>query len=144
MSVTDEGIMMLERIKTAIDSALPTTMADSLREQVAQTAEEKVYSYNPKFYSRRKESGGLIAKENLPAHLSAPQTLTMKNITGLQNLYGGGDSSPLTPIVEDGVEKYHMPYPREFMQPALDEYIDSGRAEADLAQALEAAGFTLM
>lgn len=143
MSLEIDGRAFVLQLKSAINIALQGNMAGGLREQIRKTAEKNVYSYSPEFYSRRREAGGLIAEENLPAHLSGEQELTMQNTTGLQNLFGGSDGSKLTQIVENGDERYHMPYAREFMEPALDEYISSGEAEADLRESLLAAGFDL-
>ncbi len=65
-------------------------------------------------------------------------------VAGLQNLFGGNDGSPLAPIVESGAEAYHMPGAREFMEPALNEYISSGKADEAIKSALRMAGFDVL
>lgn len=142
MGVLDDFNEIMAKAKMSINDALAGPMADGLQEKVQAKAMEQVYSYNPDFYSRREADGGLIDKANMPTTVS-DMVLTLENTTGLQNLFGGNDSSPLTPIVEEGVGAYHMPYPRPFMEEAEEEYA-SGEGEAEIKRALAAAGLTVL
>lgn len=142
MGVLEDFNQIMTTARTAVTGALQGPMADGLREKVQEKARENVYSYTPKFMSRREEYGGLIDAGNMPTSVEG-LTLSLENITGLQNLYGGNDQSPLTPIVEEGVEAYHMPYPRPFMKEAEEEYA-AGEGEDEIKRALAAAGLTVL
>lgn len=143
MGVLDEYLLIRSRITAAVETALAGPIAEGLKEQIKITAMENVYSYGPKFFSRRMEAGGLIAEGNLKSTASG-MDLTIENTTGLQNLYGGSDGSALTPIVESGAANYHMPGAREFMEPTLETYVASGKAGEALGSALRAAGFEVI
>ena len=48
-----------------------------------------------------------------------------------------------TSFVESGASNYRQPFPRPFMDEALEDY-SAGRAEIDLADALRSMGFTVI
>lgn len=143
MGVLDEYMLFKSRITAAVETALAGPIAEGLKDEIKTKARENVYSYGPRFTSRRMEAGGLIADGNLISTAKGME-LTVDNVTGLQNLYGGGDSNLLTPIVEGGVANYHMPGAREFMEPALKEYVASGKAAEAIADALRENGFEVV
>ena len=134
-----EALAKLGKIDAAISNALSVEVAEAVREAVHDAAMTEVYeAYEPRFMSRRMESGGLIDPENTVISV-AGTTLTAENVTGLQNLWGGNDDSPLAPIVQDGVEAYHMPFPRPFMDAAKEQLIN-GKAEEALRRGLTRQG----
>lgn len=135
-------ISQLNFLNTAIEAVLETTVADEVRQVVAEAAQDVVYSYEPAFNSRRKENGGLSDPVNMEFSVS-DMTLVGVNVTPLQNLWGGSDTSPLAPIVCDGEKAYHMPYPRDFMAEAQNR-LDSGRAAAALKRGLALRGINLL
>lgn len=141
MGILADYMQIRARLDSAVSEALQGTMAENLRNFIVQSAYMNVYSYPAQMADlRRYEAGGLIADENLPASVSGT-TLTIKNIAGLQD---PSDGSPLAPIVESGNRAYRQPYPRPFMDEGRDEYVDGGYADIDLAEALRAAGFTVL
>lgn len=119
----DEAIAKIAMLDSAIDSALENEVADAARKCIAHSAENNVYTaYTPKvLYSRRGSAGGLSAEANIQATAGGKE-LTVRNATGLQNLYGGGRQEILTNIVESGSYSYHMQLagPRPFMEEAKD------------------------
>lgn len=143
MGILEDYMEIRQRLDAAITVGLELDVANGLSQKIYEKAVENVYSYNPSFFSRREDFGGIGAATNLDASVSG-NVLTIRNTTGLQNLYGGDDDSPLAPIIEEGVEAYHMPYPRPFMEEARDEYITSGEAAEDLANALRRKGFEVI
>ena len=114
----DDAIAKLARLGNAIDSALDIEVADAAKECIAEATAHNVYSvYTPKvLYSRRGGNGGLSAEDNIQ-HTASGKELTVRNTTGLQNLYGGNRQEILTNIVESGSYSYHMHLagPRPFM-----------------------------
>ena len=135
----NEAIGKITKLDAAISSALSLEVAEAVRGAVRDAAESEVYqAYEPLFESRRRENGGLTDPDNTVVTV-AGTTLMAENVTGLQNLWGGGDSSPLAPIIEDGVEAYHMPFPRPFMAYA-QELLENGRAQEALRRGLARQG----
>lgn len=149
MSLLTEYTAIRTRLDSAINTAMETKLKDGLEDWIKKSAEISVYGvYTPKVIkSRRKENGGIIDPNNM--NVTTEQsgnlfTLTLKNETGLQNLFGGNDTSPLVPIIEQGVSAYFQPFPRPFMDEANEMYVQSGEADRHLAQALREAGFEVI
>lgn len=141
MNIMDEYARIRAKLDGAITSGLHNQVAEGLKERVKEKAYAKVYSYTPGpdfLRTRRYEWGGLADPNNMIAYVEGT-TLTLDNVTGLQN---SAQTRLEVPIVESG-DGYNQPYPRPFMNEARDEYVDSGKAEHDLIAALESAGFTV-
>lgn len=134
------AVMM--NLDAAISDALAHEVADAIKDEILLSAERNVYTYHASPYfmgTRRKGHGGLDDKNNLISHVEG-NVLTVDNVTPLQNLWGGGHSETLTPIVEAGAKSFHQPYPRPFMDEAKTELIDKGRAAAALRMGLRRQG----
>lgn len=145
MGIMEDYAAIRGRMDGAINEALGNGVAEGLKRAIAQQALTAVYEYPPKFEHRRKEAGGTIDPGNMAVQVGHLE-LTLDNQTGLQNLFGGNDPSPLIPIIEEGVEAYHMGKagPRPFMDDARDEYVRSGEAGREIAEALRSAGFEVV
>lgn len=145
MGIMEDYLAIRGRMDRAINEALENGVAEGLKKAIAQQAESAVYSYRPGFESRREEAGGTTDPGNMTVSVGHLE-LTLDNRTGLQNLFGGNDPSPLVPIIEEGVEAYHMGKagPRPFMDDARDNYVDDGDAGREIAQALMSAGFEVI
>lgn len=143
MGIMEDYAAIRGRMEGVINQALGDGVAEGLKRAIAQQAESAVYKYPPKFEHRRKENGGIIDPGNMIVSVGNLE-MTLDNATRLQNLFGGNDTSPLVPIIEEGVAVYHMPKPREFMDDARDEYVRSGDAGREIAQALMSAGFEMI
>ena len=147
MSITSDYLQIRAKLDSAITAGLQGKVADGLKERVSRMAQKEVYdAYNPQPVfeeSRRGKHGGIADPNNMITHVEGT-TLTLDNVTGLQNLFGGGDSSLLVPIVEEGTAAYYQPGSREFMDDARDEYVDNGDAARDLMDALRDAGFEVI
>lgn len=139
MGLTDEYIGKMANLNAAITDALANEVAEGFKQAVANEVLKDVYSYPATFVSRRGTAGGIADPENIITFANG-DTLTADNVTGLQNLWGGGDSNLLTPIVEGGVTNYHMPGPRPFMENAKESFVSSGAAEAALRAGLRRQG----
>lgn len=141
MASLEQVIASLTRLDEAIRDALANEVADAAREAIRDAAMSEVYSYTPGFYSRRMASGGLIDEANIITTVEG-NTLTVDNVTGLQNLWGEGDTGLLTPIVEAGLSNYNMPYPRPFMEVA-EAALRGGKAAEALARGLARQGIDM-
>lgn len=133
-----EVIAQLARMESAISDALGNEVAHEAKNCIREAALSEVYSYTPEFESRRMGNGGLIDENNMVDSVTGT-TLTVQNVTPLQNLWGGTHTEPLTPIIEDGLPNYNMPYPRPFMDKAKETLLN-GRAEEALRMGLARQG----
>ena len=145
MGILEDYAAIRARMDSVINEALGNEVAEGLKKAIAKQADESVYSYPPLFESRRMESGGVSSPENMIVNVGHME-MTLDNQTGLQNLFGGNDPSPLVPIIEEGVEAYHMGRAgaRPFMDNARNQYVDSGDAGREIASALINAGFEVI
>lgn len=121
-SISD-AIAKIALLNSAIESALAIEVSDEAKECVAQSAAMNVYAvYTPIYlYSRRGGNDGLSAESNIECTPNGNE-LTVRNVTDLQNRYGGGWSASLTNIVESGDYSFHMHLagPRPFMEDAKE------------------------
>ena len=130
---------ILQKADTAIMVALETTMRKGLLESIQTKALFNVYSYGATEWAesqRRYTIGDERVMEIEAGGGNGDFYLKITNNAFTQNPSGADESD----IVEQGYANYRQPGPRPFMQPALDEYIGSGRAEADLNYVLASYG----
>ena len=124
------------QIERAIDNALPD-LAQGLKQKIEEKARQNVYSYPATASAMAKRRGMLGGAANISMHMGDKE-LTLINETTLQHA-----SAKETQIVEEGWGNYRQPGPRPFMDEARDEYVDSGEADATLANVLRSYGFTV-
>ena len=81
--------------------------------------------------------GEIAGKENFSEEYG-DDYVSVTNITEMQ---GTDYGVPEVDFVEQGLTAYQQPYPREFMEKALIEYLTSGKADATLQGFLRSRGF---
>lgn len=136
MSLTAEYLTVIKpRMEDAISNGV-VKVAAGLLENIEQFAQDKVYdAYGGSF--RRGRIGG---SENMDVQIDN-RLITVTNRTPMQGTnYGVSE----TDFVEGGFSNYNQPFPRPFMEPARDDFVDSGKADAIMADALRAAGFEVV
>ena len=117
---------MLDRVYPAIESAMP-----QVGEELKEAINDKAAGYTgPRSRPALFGNGTYFIS---PSRLS----VTVINETRMQ---GTDYGVPEVDFVEMGLENYNMPGPRPFMEPARDEYVESGRPDAIIQSALSAAG----
>ena len=125
-------------IQFSVDRAF-ATMLDGLEDEIGKMAKENVYKYEPEPEYKAMRRYKIGSPENLDAW-TEPFMLFVKNVTVLQMGPGYDDE---VDVVEKALPGYNQPGERPFLDEALDEYVDSGRGDRELAAALESFGFTL-
>ena len=113
----------LDRLDTAIESVMMNEMTNTIQAEIKAHAETDVYSYKPRFESRRKENGGIIDRDNLDAKYEfQTRTLTVTEEAPFQQLFGGERPTytSLGDVIESGNEAFYMKRAgkRPFMQNA--------------------------
>lgn len=125
-----------KQLNSAIKEALNGPMKDGLKRKIHEKAQTNVYEAYASTGPRRGQIGG---EKNLKAKVSGT-TLTITNMTQPQ---GSGAGMTETTFVETGAPNYRQPFPRPFMEAALEEYV-AGEAQQDLDNALRSRGFTVL
>lgn len=142
MSLAADIAAFSAKLDAAIDEAMQGPVLDGAKEQIQDTARTRVYSaYQPRFYSRRMMSGGLMDEGNLQGDYGN-KTLTIKDTAGWQHLYGGAyPGEELAEAIAAGAPQYHFADAgaRSFMPEAEQEF--KPKFERILGDALRGAGF---
>lgn len=135
MSILTDYMDWYSKLQAAVQDALNGPLQDGLKQEIRKQAKAKVYdAYSGGGYRR----GKIGAAENLEGNVNG-YDLHIRNVTVQQ---GGPAYQTETGFVEEGAPEFRQPFPREFMQPALEEYA-YGQAGDDLANALRARGFVV-
>ena len=126
---------VMNEVIAAVQSALGGPIREGLIREIAKYAEQNVYSYDaaPYFMEKRRYSLSDISQYDKTV---GDLSLTIDG-SGIALQYG-------TPGEVDIVEQaagWHQPYPRPYMNEALENYIASGEADRALATALQGLGF---
>ena len=134
-----EAEEVLTKIDLAVMEAVETTMRSGLLNEIQKKALSEVYSYGATGWAqskRRYTIGDESVMDIVAGGGGGNFYLEITNRAFTQNPSGADEAD----IVEEGYANYRQPGPRPFMQPALDEYIASGKAEADLNAVLSSYG----
>lgn len=136
MSLVSEYLTVIKpRMDDAVNNGM-VKLADGLQETIQEMARDKVYNA----YGPGHRRGIIGNRENLEVQIGFRE-ITVTNKTPLQGTdYGVSE----TDFVEGGYSNYNQPFPRPFMEPARDDFVDSGKADAIMADALRAAGFDVV
>lgn len=139
MGVLADFYLWYAELQDAVTDALSGPVTDGLKQAIRKKAKENVYdAYSGGGYRR----GQIGAPQNLDAagygEVSG-MTLKIHNITVQQ---GGPSGESETSFVESGNPAYRQPFPRPFMDEALQDYA-SGQGPMDLTNYLRARGFTV-
>ncbi len=134
-TLTVEVAEITDRIRAAVRGALDGEIKTELERKIKEKAETEVYSYAATPQAMIQRRGQIGSETNLLAQVGGEQDhywLTIENITQTQN----PASDKEIDIVEEGYVNYRQPYPRPFMEKALEELVSSGRAEEMLINAV--------
>lgn len=126
---------IMGQVTAAVQSALAGPIREGLEAEVAKYAEQNVYSYPAAPYFMAKRRYSLDNKGQYDV------TITDMSITidGSEISFQDGTPGEID-IVEKGAGR-QQPYPRPYMDEALQNYIASGEADRALATALAGMGF---
>lgn len=135
MSVVDDFIIWYSGVQSAVQEAMGGPLKDGLLQKVKEKAQDNVYNAYPGGYRR----GQLGSPQNMAVDVNGYE-LHVRNITVQQ---GGKAYQTETGFVEEGAPEFRQPFPRPFMDEALQEYA-YGEGPEDLANALRARGYTVV
>lgn len=125
----------MEQVRSAVQLALGGPIREGLEAEIAKYAEQNVYSYEAAPYFMEKRRYSLDNKANYDVTVG-DLYITIDG-SGISLAYGTPGEID---IVEQGAG-WHQPYPRPYMNEALENYIASGEADKALAYYLQGSGF---
>lgn len=112
MGVLDADLKVLfSNLDDAIESVMGMEMTDEIQKRIREHAYDDVYSYEPRFYSRRKERDGIADKDNMEGQYERQtKTLTVTETARFQQLWGGERPTytTLADVIESGDAKFNM------------------------------------
>lgn len=129
-----------QKLETAVDQALESEVAETVKDIMEEKLESVVYSYQatPEAMAvRRYANGGLQSRENMNSRVEESHTLVVENVAPLQ---GTPTGRALSDVVNDGDSNYRQPGPRPFVTETETEAISSGRALSALMNGLKMRG----
>ena len=135
MSIMSEYEAIKRELYSAIEDALPQ-LAGELIDEIKTAADAYVYSYMATEEAMGKRRYELGEKYNFEEQYGQDYV----SITNVTEQQGTDYGVPEVDFVERGLTSYRQPYPREFMNKALEKYIDSGSADATLRRVLFSRG----
>lgn len=130
----------VDDLDNAIDDVMQTDVAEIVKAEISESAKENVYAaYEPKFYSRRMEYGGVMDPRTMEQSYDWRQpdvkTLEVYSTAPWQHLWGGAyPRDDLSDAIEAGTAKYNMAKagPRPFYGPAERHLMETGLIDAVL------------
>lgn len=142
MSMSSEYAAFIQRLNSAVSSAMQNEVCEESKTVIKQKMESVVYSYDATpqaMATRRGDSGGLSDEGNLEHKYSnngSDHELTIENTAGFQGTQWSPD---LITVVEQGLSNFNQPGARPVMQESQEELNNS--VESILEGALRAKGF---
>lgn len=144
MSLSSEAAALLLNVEQTIADTMNTAFVDGLHTEIQNSVRDNVYAkYDPIVYIRRNMGGIMNPDYNILSKEAAPGDLEiiMENVApgNPDFIPTNGAGVPADAVENNGPWNYALspdPGPRPFMQPAAEQYVDSGQAEAALQAAL--------
>ena len=104
----------MDDLSSSLDDVMQTGVADAIKNEISETAEKNVYeAYEPRFYSRRMENGGVMDTRTMEqaydGRMKDTKTIEVYSGAEWQQLWGGDiPEDDLTDAIENGTWKYNM------------------------------------
>lgn len=141
----DDAVLMLDKMEESIEYALLLDVFPVAREAIAREVYDTVYDYEaaPVFMaSRRFPNGGISGEKSIDGDAVGRQ-LTITDRAGLQNLWSNTWSADVTTIVQEGSKQFNQPYPRPFLNEAIQRAIQYGEIDNALKLGLKKQGINV-
>lgn len=127
---------LFKRIERDIQETLVNEVADTVKDEIKQAIDDTVYSvYDPEYYKRRGEQGGLLDEDNITV-TEIENGILLRNTAPLDNGKAGYD---LDRIIIDG--SGNQPFPRDFIEETKDGLEDNKAHVNAMVQGLKKKGY---
>ena len=129
-----------------VREVLLTDAAETVKDIMLQTLDEKVYSYvasEAAMESRRYTDGGLAARENMAAHVEPGYELVVENVAPFQDKWDARKGHDLSDVVDQGIPGYNQPGARPFVSDTESECVSSGAVLRAINEALKRKGYQI-
>lgn len=129
---------LLEHIQNDIQDILKNEVAETVKEHMQEAVQSTVYdAYDPKYYTRRLENGGLIDGNNIETAVSG-NTLTVRDKAPLDN---GRTDYALDDIIIHGYG--NQPFPRDFISDTEERLIKTNDHVEAMKDGLRKKGYNV-
>ena len=127
---------LFKRIEKDIQETLVNEVADTVKDEMKQAIDDTVYStYEPEYYKRRGEQGGLLDEDNITV-TELENGILLRNTAPLDNDDAAYD---LDHIVIDG--SGNQPFPRDFIEETKERLEDNKAHVEAMVQGLKKKGY---
>lgn len=147
MSLLEDYNKQMAQLRADVNNVTHTKLADGMLDAIANSARYRVYDeYMPDVYDRRYS----FEDKSLYGVTRKPLAVEIEALQSGNSEYNDYFPGHIVDIVERGGPwQWHkkngdLPGPRPFMQEGLNDYVDGGFADADLAEGLRARGYTVI
>lgn len=143
MSVMDQYAAWKTKLADDLDAVLKDEVGPAVAEALHDEIHERVYdAYAPKYNHRRKDNGGLSDVRNMEIEVyegtPGEHVLQVTDVTKTQS----GDYD-LVPIVEEGLEEFHMPFERPFIKETKEKVLKEGIFRDKILSGMAAKGYEI-
>ena len=129
---------LFKRIEKDIQEVLVNEVTDTVKDEMKQAIDDTVYSaYEPEYYKRRGEQGGLLDEDNITI-TELENSILLRNTAPLDN---GNSNYDLDRIIIDG--SGNQPFPRDYIE-TLEERLEDNKAHIEaMVQGLKKKGYKI-
>ena len=127
---------LFKRIEKDIQEVLINEVADTVKDEMKQAIDDTVYStYEPEYYKRRGEQGGLLDEDNITV-TELENGILLRNTAPLNGSKTGYD---LDRIIIDG--SGNQPFSRDFIEESKERLEDNKAHVEAMVQGLKKKGY---
>lgn len=129
---------LFKHIEKQVQDTMKNEVADAVKNNMAEAVQTSVYNaYNPMYYKRRMQNGGLIDKDNMEV-TEIPNGIVVRDVAPLDN--GRRDFS-LDEIIVNGWG--NQPFERDFYAETEDRLLGNNEHIESLKQGLKKRGINV-
>lgn len=127
---------LFKHIEKQVQDTMENEVADAVKDNIAEAVQTSVYdAYNPMYYKRRMQNGGLIDKDNMEV-TEIPNGISVRDVAPLDN--GRRDFS-LDEIIVNGLG--NQPFERDFYTETKERLSENNDHVEALKHGLKKRGF---
>lgn len=129
---------LFKHIEKQVQDTMENEVADAVKDNMAEAVQTSVYdAYNPMYYKRRMQNGGLIDKDNMEV-TEIPNGIVVRDVAPLDNGRIRSDFS-LDEIIVNGLG--NQPFERDFYAETKEKLSENNNHVEALKQGLKKRGF---
>lgn len=130
---------LFKHIEKQVQDTMENEVADAVKDNMAEAVQTSVYdAYNPMYYKRRMQNGGLIDKDNMEV-TEIPNGISVRDVVPLDNGRRDCRDFSLDEIIVNGWG--NQPFERDFYAETKERLSENNDHVEALKQGLKKRGF---